>query len=203
MARSARPPEASAETEAALIARLSDFLAASKTLSSPPTWIDTDGDLRFTAALDIDGVTEEGLLLFGRASAALIDREVILGLRWTNMPGRSDHFDRYNWRPMAAHNNKGLGPPELRFRPFSGTHRHPLDLNAALPIGLSQAMADNLPVATPLLPEPSSWEAFLEVVAEQWCIPDIVTIPIPPWQYGLLPLTGGERRGGLGRGRRR
>lgn len=203
MARSVRPREGSAETEAALVARLSGFLAASKTLSAPATWIDTDGDLRFTTALDIDGVTEEGLLLFGRAAAALIDREVTLGLRWTSTSGRFDHFDRYNWRPVAAHNNRGLGPPELRFRPFDCTHRHPLGLNATLPIGLSQAMADNLPVAAPLLPEPSSWEAFLAVVAEQWRIRDLVTIPIPPWQYGLLPLTGGERRGGRGRGRRR
>lgn len=183
--------------------RLAGFLAADKVLSAPVTWTNTEVDLRFSAALDIDGVTEEGLLLFGRASAALIDREVTLGLRWTSAPGRFDHFDRFNWRPMDAHNNKGLGPPELRFRPFEGTHRHPLDLNAALPIGLTQAMAENLPVGVPILPEPVSWEAFLGVAAEQWSIRDLVTIPIPSWQYGLLPLTGGERRGSRGRGRHR
>ncbi|MEO9213808.1 MAG: hypothetical protein ABI242_11760 [Caulobacteraceae bacterium] len=62
-------------------------------------------------------------------------------------------------------------------------------------------MADNLPVATPVLPEPANWEAFLAVAAERWRIHDLVNTPYPPWQYGLLPLTGGEARTGRRRGR--
>jgi hypothetical protein len=201
MVRSVRSPEGTGDADRALLARLTAFLAAEKVLTAPIAWTDTNGDLRFTASLDIDGVTEEGLLLFGRAIAALPDREVILGLRWTRGPARFDHFDRFNWRPMDAHNNKGLGPADLRFRLFDGTHRHPLALNAALDMGLSQAMADNLPVAVPVLPEPAGWEAFLAIAAEQWRIHDLVHTPHPPWQYGLLPLTGGEGRGGRKRGR--
>lgn len=201
MARSPRATEGTGDADAALLARLTGFLAADKVLSAPIRWTDNDGDLRFTATLDIDGVTEEGLLLFGRASSALPDCAVTLGLRWTKAPGRSDHFDRFNWRPIDAHNNKGLGPTELRFRPFEGTHRHKLALNAALDMGLSQAMADNLPVAVPILPEPAGWEAFLAIAAAQWRIHDFMTTPYPPWQYGLLPLTGGEGRDGRRRGR--
>jgi hypothetical protein len=177
------------------------FLAADKTMAVPVTWAEADGNLQFTVPLDIEAVTEEGLWLFGRANAALPEREVTLGLRWVGVPSRFEVFDRFDRRPIGGHNNKGLGPRELRFRPFDGTHRHPLDVNAALAIGLLRAMAENLPVAVPVEPDPAIWRAFLATVADQYRIHDLVTAPPPPWQYELLALSAGDGRQGRKRGR--
>ncbi|HBK04829.1 MAG TPA: hypothetical protein DDZ81_03075 [Acetobacteraceae bacterium] len=198
-----RPPRSrpdSTNDDAALFAALTAFVTADKALSAPVHWIDTDGDLRFTATLEIGGLTEEALLLFGRATASIPDAAVTLGLRWTGAPGRYSHFDRLDWRPVDAHTNKGMGPVDLRFRLIEGTHHHRLAQNAVLELGLLRAMAENLPIAEPVLPEPASWEAFLAIAAQRWRIHDLVTTPYPPWQYGLLPLTGGEARGAKDRG---
>ena len=200
MTRPSRSKPDSADEDAALVSALTTFLAADKALSAPVHWTDTDGDLRFTATLEIGGITEEGLLLFGRATASMPDAAVTLGLRWTGAPGRYRHFDRLDWRPVDAHTNKGVGPVHLRFRLIEGTHHHRLGQNAALEMGLLRAMAENLPIAEPVLPEPVSWEAFLAIAAQRWRIHDLVNTPYPPWQYGLLPLTGGEARGGRHRG---
>ena len=183
-----------------MLAALTTFLAAEKALTTPVHWIDTEGHLDFRATLEIGGITGEALLLFGRATASLPDAAVTLGLCWTGAPGRYSHFDRLDWRPVHVHNNKGMGPIDLRFRLIEGTHHHRLAQNAALEMGILRAMAENLPIAEPVLPEPVSWEAFLAIAAERWRIHDLVTTPYPPWQYGLLPLTGGEARRGKDRG---
>ena len=111
-----------------------------QTLAVPISWVDDDGDLRFTAALDIDGVTEPRGTLFGRATAALPDRKVTLGLRWQDETSRGGNFDRLEWRPVKAHINRANAPPDLRLLVIEGSHHHPLALNAALDIGLIQAM---------------------------------------------------------------
>jgi hypothetical protein len=200
MARPPRSKPKSANEESDLLSALKTFLAADKTLSAAVQWTDTEGDLRFAATLEIRGITQEALQLFGRAAASKPDAAVTLGLRWTEAPGRYSHFDRLDWRPVHDHNNKGIGPVALRFRLIGGTHHHRLAHNGALEMGLLRAMAENLPIAEPVLPEPASWEAFLNIGAQRWRIRDLVNIPYPPWQYGLLPLTGGEARGGKHRG---
>jgi hypothetical protein len=93
-----------------------------------------------------------------------------------------------------------MGPVDLRFRLIEATHHHRLSQNAALEVGLLRAMAENLPIAEPVLPEPANWEAFLAIAAQRWRIHDLVNTPYPPWQYGLLPLTGGEAQRGKDRG---
>jgi hypothetical protein len=197
MARSPRGKSTSTpDDDAALFAALGALLAAEKTLSSPIAWVeDEPGNLRFNRALDIDGVTEASFILFGRAVASLPDRHVVLGLRWADAMGRGGHFDRLDWKPMDAHNNKGLGPPEFRHVVVEGTHHHRLADNAALAMGLAQAMRENLPVAVPVEPEPD-WPDFLAEAARRWRIHDLVNTPVPPWQYDLLTLPSGNRGDG-------
>jgi hypothetical protein len=43
MARSARPPEGSAEADAVLLPRLAEFLSADKILSAPVAWTEMGG----------------------------------------------------------------------------------------------------------------------------------------------------------------
>jgi hypothetical protein len=184
------------DDDADLLLRLSAILVAGKTLTTQVRWVDTHGDLRFTATLDSEGVTVEGLTLFGRASASLPGTAVTFGLRWAKTPGRYDHFDRLDWKPSHVHNNKGLGAPEWRFRPFQTSHHHSLVLNAATEVGLLNAMADNLPVAEPVIPEPANWEAILALVGERWNITDLINVPYPPWQYDILQRPGAASRRG-------
>ena len=137
------------------------------------------------------------MLLFGRATASIPDATVTLGLRWTGSPGRYSHFDRLDWRPVDAHNNRGVGPVDLRFRLIEGTHHHRLTLNAAAETraiagdGGKTSRSPNRCCQNPPTGKHSS-----AIAGERWRIRDLVNTPYPPWQYGLLPLTGGEARGG-------
>ena len=193
MARRPRSPPAAPNEDAALLAALTSFLAADKTLATTIAWVEDDGDFRFACSLDIVGLTAEGFTLFGRASAALPDRKVTLGLRWQDPSGRGGNFDRLEWRPLKTHVNRANAPPDLRLRVIEGTHHHPLARNAALDSGLMRAIADNLPVAEPLDPDPPDWPALLRHAAALWRIEGLMTVPLPPWQYGLLPLIGGRQ----------
>ena len=171
--------------DTALFAALDALVTAEKTLSTPIAWVrDDQGDFRFTRPLDIDGITQEGLFLFGRAVSILPDRDVTLGLRWADARARGGPFDRLDWKPIHIHNNKGLGPPALRHVLIEGTHRHPLADNAALAMGLTEAIRQNLPVAAPVEPEPG-WRAFLAEAARCWNMPGLHDTPGPPWQYDL------------------
>jgi hypothetical protein len=194
-----RPPHrkqaAATGHDAVLLTALTNFLAANKALAMPVTWVTDDrGNFRFSRPLDVDGVTEESLLLFGRAVPTLPGRAVTLGLSWVDATGAGGHFDRLDWRPMDDHNNRGHGPPALRHVPQAGSHHHRLADNGSLAMGLAQAIRENLPVAVPLDPDPD-WPGFLAEAASRWRIHDLVTAPTPPWQYEL-PLPGASRRSG-------
>ena len=185
-----RPPKGKGaantpERDEALFRVLTALLEADKTLSTPIVWVkDGQGDLRFTCALDIDGVTEASFVLSGKAVHTLPDRKVTLGLRWSEPDGRGGHFERLEWRPIHGHTNKGVGPEELHFLLIEGTHHHSLVDNAAHPDGLGYAIQNNLPLARPIEPGPD-WQNFLAVAAERWRIQDIVNSQRPPWQYEL------------------
>jgi hypothetical protein len=184
--------------DSALAAKLSNFLATEKALSGLIDWKPDGRNLRFAVALEIDGITEAGLLLFGRASLTLRDRNVTLGLSWDDPTGQGGNFDRLDWLPLAAHSNKGLGPLDHRFSLIEGTHHHSLRDNSALTMGIRRAIQENLPVATPIEPDPADGSAFLALAAQRWSLHELVHTPLPPWQYDLaLPAGAGPtlRRG--------
>lgn len=191
MARSPTTDNSRAADDAALFETLTNFMAAEKTLTAAIAWVLDGADLRFAATLDIEGVTAEGITLFGRATGTLPDRKVTIGLRWQDEAGRGGNFDRLEWKPIKAHTNRPNAPAHLRLRVIEGSHRHPLALNGALAIGLMRAIRENLPVAEPLDVEPPDWPALLAVGSLCWRIKGLVHVPPPPWQYGLL--TAGRR----------
>lgn len=173
---------------------LGGFFAPEKTIQPVLGW-DRDGpNLRFEAAVDIEGVTEEGLFLFGRARLSNVDRDVTLGFKWADARNRGGCFERIDWLPMGAHQNKGIGPIELRFVLQECTHIHQFKENAALRMGITKAIRENLPVALPIDPEPGNWASFLTLAASTWNMPSLPgMIPKPEWQLGLVPPTGGEK----------
>jgi hypothetical protein len=182
------------DADVSLFTYLNSLLIADKTVDTPVSWVEDDqGNFRFSRPLDVEGVTEQGFTLFGRAVAILPGQNVTLGLRWSDGLGRDGNFDRLDWKPKDAHNNRGLGPPNLRHVLIEGSHHHSLSENAG--IGLTRALAENLPVAVPLEPEPA-WPDFLSLVALRWKIPTLVHMPEPPWQNDLLTFSN---RGRVGR----
>ena len=183
------------DTDVRLFTYLNSLLIADKTLDTPVSWVEDDqGNFRFNRTLDVDGVTEQGFTLFGRAVAILPGQNVTLGLRWSEGLGRGGNFERLDWKPKDAHNNRGLGPLNLRHVLIEGTHHHRLTDNAELAIGLTRAMAENLPVAVPLEPEPA-WPDFLLAAALRWKIRTLVHMPEPPWQDDLLTVSIRGREG--------
>lgn len=139
------------------------------------------------------------MLLFGPAVSPPPDRNVTLGLSWDDPTGRGSSFDRLDWRPLDAHTNRGLGPPRHRLAVIEGSHHHPLAENAVLPMGLLRTIAENLPVALPINPDPPDWPAFLAVAEQRWNLHGLRSAPLPPWQYDLgLPI-GEKPAAGKGR----
>jgi hypothetical protein len=192
-------PEQAGEDHAALLGALSGLLAQEKSLSAPIQWVDEGRHLRFSAALEIAEVTEDRLRLHGRAIASMPDRQVSLSLVWLGGPGRGLPFERLEWRPLDEHTNGPMVPRPHRFRRIVTSHRHALDLNVRVAPGLFAAMDQNLPAAEEIDPDPPDWAGFVTFAANVWRIADLADATPPPWQYDLLPLTGGSGR----RGRKR
>lgn len=108
---------------------LVDFFSSDKEFAQTPVWIPRDDHYFMIASssLDIDGVTIEGLELRGNAKIALRDEAVSVQLQYTPPSGKAEHICRVCWKPLHRHNNKGLGPPELRNQWVTVTHCHVFD----------------------------------------------------------------------------
>lgn len=143
-----RKPSADANDDA-VAAALANFLAAEKAPSGPIAWEQDHRNLRFAVAVEIDGVTEAGMVLFDRASLALPERNVTLGLSWNDPAGHGGNFGRLDWRPLGDHTNKGLGPPAHRFTLIKGVHHHTFGEDAAPPTGVRRTIREDLPMALP------------------------------------------------------
>lgn len=162
---------------------LHGFVSARKTLAVPIAWTTEGRNFRFQVPLDIDGITEPGLTLIGRASTAVPDRHVSLNLAYRTPEGAGGTFERLDWRPIDPHNNKGNAGPDLAWTQIFGTHHHPWALNEHL--RMEQAL-DDLPVAEPVEPEPATWAELLRVAAKVWKIDGLQDLPLPPWEPSLL-----------------
>ena len=82
------PPQPDDNANATLLVALTDLLGKAKVLSAPIQWVEEGRDLRFTTTLEIDEVTDDRLLLRGRASAGMPDRQVSLLLVWIAGPAQ-------------------------------------------------------------------------------------------------------------------
>lgn len=162
-----------------------NIFASKKTLSVPGSWVERDGQrLMLVAALDIDGVTVEGLVLRGTALKDCPDEAVMFQLEFKHDPKRPDRaIDRVDWRPLHSHNNRGKGPNEHRYKLISGTHRHAFDLNWLK--GEERMRKMNLPIAQPVNPDLVTYDNLIEFVRKCFRISPI-EFPIPPWEADLL-----------------
>ena len=165
---------------------LPDFASAQKTLAAAPRWslkANTD-QLYISAPLDIEGVTVEGLRLGGTAMESRPDEAVTFQLEYLPAKGHGGPFCRIEWRPLSGHSNKGLGPPEFRFRVQRGSHHHRLDLNwAHSPVGVGRGL---VPIAVPIDSDPPDFRGLLEFVGKEFRIGNIGLVPTPTWKPKLL-----------------
>lgn len=161
-----------------------DLVTAAKRLPAPLQWLDADQRrLEAVSALDIDGVTVEGLQLRLVAQKLLPDRAVSVLLLHKEPRSKYIPLWRLEWRPIAPHNNKNTGPDEYRMLQITGSHHHPYHLN------LTQngrfLRSGNLPIVVPIEPEPADFASFVAFAGKALNIADMGAIAPPPWE-GLL-----------------
>lgn len=164
-------------------ALLRHFVTAAKTVAVPFSWTTEGRNFRFQVPVDIDGITEPGLTLIGRASTSLPDRHVSLNLDYRTADGAGGVFERLDWLPKDEHYNKGNAKADLAWLRISGTHHHPWTLNEHLKL---EDALDDLPVAEPVLPEPTTWAELLRFAAKVWNLDGLEDLPLPPWEPSLL-----------------
>jgi hypothetical protein len=165
--------------------KLESLVYAEKTISAVPAWVERGPDsLEFTTPLEIDGVVLEALALRGRARKSLADREVIFQLEYHHGQIIGGPVCRIEWRPLSAHNNKGLGPKSLRHMIQSGSHHHRFDLNWKQ--SPDSVLRGDLPIAVPLNEDPNSFRELLAVVGKEFRIRRIQSITVPPWEPSML-----------------
>ena len=162
-----------------------DISLADKKIISPQPWVEFNrGKLQLVHALDIEGVTIEGLLLRIIAFADFPEEAVTVQLEYSQAGRRDSAVDRINWRPLHTHENGNKGPAEYRLITIEGTHRHSFEHNWLT--AEARLRKSNLPVAVPLNPEPDSFEALLAFLGECFRINGLRVIEHPPWREETL-----------------
>lgn len=161
------------------------LVVADKVLGSVPTWVERGPDgLDFTVPLEADDVVIEGLSLRGRVHKSLPDRDVIFQIEFHGAQIIGGPICRIEWRPLSAHNNKGLGPKELRHILQTGSHHHVFDLNWNH--SREGVLRGELPIAVPLGEDPRNFRELLALVGKEFRINKIQQITVPPWAPVML-----------------
>jgi hypothetical protein len=159
---------------------LPEIHAAKKT-AIPSDWTEDErGRQRLTLSLEIEGATVEGLFLRATAVRSLPDREVMFQLEYH--PAR-EQLCRIDWRPLRPHRNGDVGPKAHRLREITGSHHHSFKLNW-IPTK-EQMRPNNLPIAEPILPDPSNFQQLLMVVSQEFRIDNLSGVPLPAWDLLL------------------
>ena len=166
---------------------LTEIMQADKQFALRPVWKPRDRDWLFaTAPLKIDSVVIEGLKFRATALSCRPDESMTFQLEYfPPIRGiKGGAVARIEWRPIRPHNNKGVGPEELKFLSQNGTHHHPFDLNWEH--SPDQVKKGSLPISVPIDPEPSFPE-IVELVGKEFKIGPVDWITPPPlWQLKAL-----------------
>lgn len=164
---------------------LQGLFLAEKTIARMPDWVERNSEqLALVCPLDVAGVTIEGLQFRATAFRCLPDRALSIQLEYHAPRGTGGPICRVEWRPIKAHNNKGMGPPEYRHVLITGSHLHGFDLNWAE--AAKFVRRGNLPVAVPILPQPATFAEALAFAAKEFRIKNLEKAPLPPWQQQMV-----------------
>lgn len=164
---------------------LPEIFERKKSLAAPPGWVpDGPGRLKLLSPLDIDQVTIAGLQLRGRTRQSRADEEVMFQLEYHPVGSRVCQLARIDWRPIHTHDNGNRGPDEWRLVNISESHYHSFNLNW-FP-SENRMLLPNLPIATPIRPDPADFATLLALTAELFRIDDMASVPVPEWTVDLL-----------------
>jgi hypothetical protein len=161
------------------------LFCAEKMLATTPTWVHRDSDcMEIVCSIEIDGIVKEGMSFRLTARKSMPDEMVTAQLEF-HPPGEAGGaLARVEWRPLSAHNNRGLGPKEYRHRLIEGCHHHSFEAN--LKFAESEIRKGRLPVALPLKESPANFDALLDFVSKEFRITNIQWIEAPPWEPLLV-----------------
>lgn len=164
---------------------LRELVDAEKSLAVAAEWTKRGRRIEFVSPLEIGGLVEEGLLFRAVALESLPDREVVFQLEYhgISIPGGTGPLARIEWNTLRPHNNKGRGPPELRFLDQEGSHFHSFEDNWSEAAGAM--LRDNLPIARPILEPIQGFDACCALVGNLFGINNIELVSAPEWVYSL------------------
>lgn len=173
-----------------MAATLRELVEADKLIASPTDWTKRGNRLELKLPLEIDGLIEEGFFLRATALEHLPDQEVMFQLEYHGLliPGGTGPLTRVEWNSLRPHNNKGKGPPELRFMEQRPSHVHSFDDNWSDTDGA--LLRDNLPVARPIVEPIQEFIDLLDYVGNLFRINNIRLVKVPEW---VLRLDLGDR----------
>lgn len=167
--------------EAAILAALGAAYGAEKRTISALDW-KPDAQhghmLRIPIACDC-GPAITGVSIIGTAFQLESDERVTFQL-CADVDGQDYRIARIDWKPRQPHTN--------RYGPTKGltlfTSIHDFAENEAL--GLNKMQTENLPIVSPIVPEPPDFSALLIYVRDTFKLIDAKEIPVPPWSRSLL-----------------
>lgn len=157
------------------------YVQSSKTILVPHDWDDSNRSMVWTSALEVDGITVEGLQIRLSAQRELPDEAVMAQLEYR--PPKGKPHQRAEWRPLSGHNNKGRGPPQHRYIEFRQTHIHRFDDNWLR--SETRMLLGNLPIAIPIQ-DLDSYDKFLDFCAKEFNVANMAIVPVPPWRLTML-----------------
>ena len=166
----------------AMHATLEDYWFLQKEIAIAPVWKDRPHEefSRLVCPLDIDGVTVRGLKLTLSAHRITPDRWLTVQLEYESVQRpRGAPFARFEWRPRAPHNNKGLGPDEYRFMLQRDSHLHCFEMNWAY--SEKAVEKGNLPISVPVEAPLDTYDDALAFVEQRFRIAGVRNLPPPPW----------------------
>lgn len=172
----------SADTE--IISKMRHIVTAPKRLVVKPVWRQqphkSTSLLKLVAALEIDGIVQQGLYLHGRTLQRSQEQDLTFIIQFEF--AHVDHnLVRIDWRPKRPHTD-AIGLINTRLS-FAGSNWHSFEDNVAY--GLSALRAGgpqgNLPRAVPLEREPASSKELLRSLKQLMNIENAEEIPDPPW----------------------
>jgi hypothetical protein len=163
------------------MADIPTLMAASKTLTASPKWVGQGDQFRFVSTFEVGGVTQEGIWLRGQCVRTIADRQLMFQIEFQrHSPKDRVPAARIDWRPAKPHTNKNIGPAPYRLLVIEGSMHHRFDLN--WPLGIERMLAQNLPIAVPLEPDPVDYKALLKMVGKVFKVKGLDKLAPPEWE---------------------
>lgn len=159
---------------------LCSVLEAPKRLVAIREWKRVHAQLRLGAALEVDGIVVAGISFLAAVLAEYPDENVTLLLQ-AEIKQKPRPFARIDWRG-GPHPNKKPQCGAMRFIDAGRTHFHDTRLHRNIDFEELFLSDLNLPVATPIAPEPPTLKELLALSSALLHIENLTEIPIPPWQ---------------------